>query len=218
MDEEIKQQLINDFRAYLDADTPSVETPDESARVVDLYTLLQEFVALKNEVKIEARHFKSALEQFQSALDALNAEKSALSQSLEQGRAVAQKEKDAALRGLLLQILDFNDRLFEGLQAAQSYRKPRFSLFGRKREQRLIEGLRNGQSLLLKRLDQMLASYEVLPIPVVDKPFDPMTMRAAELEHRPDIENGRVTGELRKGYFRRDEVLRTAEVKVNKVE
>jgi hypothetical protein len=41
-------------------------------------------------------------------------------------------------------------------------------------------------------------------------------MRAAELDQRPDLANGIVTEELRKGYLWRGELLRLAEVKVNR--
>ena len=42
------------------------------------------------------------------------------------------------------------------------------------------------------------------------------TMRAAELDHRSDLANGIVTEELRKGYLWQGELLRLAEVKVNR--
>jgi len=41
-------------------------------------------------------------------------------------------------------------------------------------------------------------------------------MRAAEIEQRSDIGNGIVTEELRKGYLWQGELLRLAEVKVNR--
>jgi molecular chaperone GrpE len=218
LDENIRQQLINEFREYIDSGLNAGNATANADRSVDLYSLLQELVALKTEVKIEARQFKSSLDQFQSALNQLNSEKSYLSECLEQTRAGIEQEKDAALRALLLQLLDIRDRLFEGLKAAENYRKRGFSWCQPKREQALIEGLRNGQALTLKRLDQLLASYDVVPIPVLDQRFEPVSMRAAEVENRPDLENGRVTGELRRGYLWRDKVLRAAEVKVNKVE
>ncbi|MGH8476477.1 MAG: nucleotide exchange factor GrpE [Methylococcales bacterium] len=218
MDEVIKQQLLSEFYEYIDTDGSAGNEARDPDRTVDLYSLLQEFIALKTEVKIEARQFKSALAQFQSTLDQLSAEKSSLSDLLEQQKAAAQKEKDSALRALLLQLLDLRDRIFEGLKVAESVRFKAFTFCRRKRERAVIEGLRTGQSLTLKRLDQLLASYQVLPIEVLDKAFDPMTMRASELEHRSDVESGRITGELRKGYFWRDQVLRIAEVMVNKVE
>lgn len=218
MEEEIRKQLLEAFCDYIDSSGSSGIEADDTSRVVDLYSLLKEFIALKTEVKIEARQFKSALEQCQSTLDRLNGEETYLKQLLEQERTRFQKEKESASRALLLQLLDIRDRIFEGLQATENYKTKRFSLCKPKRERAVIEGLRKGQFLTLKRLDQLLASYQVLPIPVLDQSFEPMSMRAAELEQRPDLENGRVTGELRKGFFWRDEVLRIAEVKVNKVD
>ncbi|MGR9106990.1 MAG: nucleotide exchange factor GrpE [Gammaproteobacteria bacterium] len=218
LDEEFKQQLISEFSEYLDAGAFLAGAADEGERPVDLYSLLQEFVALKTEVKIEARQFKSALDQFQATLDQLRTEKTYLGECLEQTKAGIQQEKDNALRALLVSLLDLRDRLHAGLQAVEQVPEPRISLCRRKRDRALIEGLRKGQSLTLKRLDDLLASYQVVPIAVLDKVFDPMAMRAAEVETREDLENGRVTGELRIGYRWRNEVLRVAEVKVNKVE
>jgi molecular chaperone GrpE len=43
-------------------------------------------------------------------------------------------------------------------------------------------------------------------------------MRAIEIENRNDVENGIVTGEIRKGFMWENEVLRLAEVKVNKID
>jgi molecular chaperone GrpE len=41
-------------------------------------------------------------------------------------------------------------------------------------------------------------------------------MRAVEMDSQPHLENGIVTGELRKGFLWEEDVLRLAEVKVNK--
>lgn len=218
MNEEFKQQLLNEFSSFLDSAEAPHSNAESPERTVDLYSVLKEIIALKTEVKIEARQFKSVLEQFQAQIDQSNRDKTVLGECLEQSKANLQKEKDLAMRALLVQLLDLRDRLDQGLQAAGNYRSKRFYLFRPKREQALIEGLGNGQALTLKRLDQLLASYEVAPIPVIDQAFDPKTMRAAEIEQRPDLENGLVTGELRSGYFWREEVLRVAEVKVNKVD
>ncbi|MGH8499245.1 MAG: hypothetical protein ACRERV_10630, partial [Methylococcales bacterium] len=64
MDEVIKQQLLSEFYEYIDTDGSAGNEARDPDRTVDLYSLLQEFIALKTEVKIEARQFKSALAQF----------------------------------------------------------------------------------------------------------------------------------------------------------
>lgn len=217
MDDVSKEALVKEFRDYLDGNDDSDEIRPEDSRKVDLFTLLSEFVALKTEVKIEARQFKSALEKFDTVLDNLNAEKSHLSELLDQDREKHQKEKKSDLRALLTQLLDLRDRINAGLHVAASYKPRRFSLTRRKREQAIIQGLCEGQELTLKRIDQLLATYNVHAIEVVGDQMDPATMRAAEIEHIVGVENGEVTTELRKGFYWGEEVLRTAEVRVNKV-
>jgi molecular chaperone GrpE len=76
--------------------------------------------------------------------------------------------------------------------------------------------VREGQEITLRRLDQVLAGHRVYPLEAVGRPMDPHTMRAAEVDSRADVDNGIVTGELRKGFLWEGEVLRLAEVRVNK--
>ena len=47
--------------------------------------------------------------------------------------------------------------------------------------------------------------------------LDPHTMNAVEIDRDPKIDNGIVLEELRKGFLFEDQVLRIAEVKVNKL-
>jgi molecular chaperone GrpE len=61
-----------------------------------------------------------------------------------------------------------------------------------------------------------LQRYQVLPIDCVGKALDPHTMNAVEIAHDPKVANGTVVEELRKGFLFENEVLRLAEVKVNK--
>ena len=72
--------------------------------------------------------------------------------------------------------------------------------------------------MTIKRFDQLLHSYQVRQIDCVGKLFDPLFMSAIEIEHKPKLENGMVTEELRKGFMHKDQVLRLAEVKVNKIQ
>ncbi|MDQ2694932.1 MAG: nucleotide exchange factor GrpE, partial [Pseudomonadota bacterium] len=72
------------------------------------------------------------------------------------------------------------------------------------------------QAMTLRRLDRILADYRVQPLEVLDRPLDPHAMRVVEVESRADRAQGVVTAELRKGFFWEDDLLRPAEVKVNK--
>jgi molecular chaperone GrpE len=61
-----------------------------------------------------------------------------------------------------------------------------------------------------------MGAQQVVALPVQGQPLDPHTMRVAEVDQRPDLANGIVTEELRKGYLWQGELLRLAEVKVNR--
>ena len=216
MDNETKKILIEEFRNYLETGTNFEEPQEKDDRHVDLLTLLSELVALKTEVKIEARQFKIALEGFNSTLETLTEEKSDLSTLIKQNQENNIKINKAQLGSLLLQLLELRDRIESGLKAAESYQPKWFPLGARKRERAVIQGLCDGQELTLRRLDQLLISYDVRPIDVLDQLLDPTTMRATEVVHIARVETGRVIGELRKGYYWGKEVMRIAEVKVNK--
>jgi len=74
MDTETKEQLLDRFRAYLDK-LPEA-TPVESAetdRRTDLYSLFAELAALKNEVRLESRQVKTALDEFRAVFETLQA-------------------------------------------------------------------------------------------------------------------------------------------------
>jgi molecular chaperone GrpE len=47
--------------------------------------------------------------------------------------------------------------------------------------------------------------------------LDPVTMTAVETGNNLKVENGIVLEELRKGFLYKDQVLRLAEVKVNRI-
>lgn len=211
MDQAAKEDLLAQFRAYLD----EVRSEPVPAVAEDDFSLFAELSGLKNEVKRESRQLKETLDQFKSVLDMLRTGNETLTRELEGRRAAEKVLRKETLRPLLTQLLDLRDRLEAGLtQSARS--KPPVLAWPPRRQGRLLEALREGQEMTLRRLDRILGDYGVRPLEVLGKPLDPHTMRVVEVESRPDQEQGIVTGELRKGFLWDDELLRTAEVKVNK--
>ena len=214
MDIARKEQLLERFRAYLDQ-FPEVEATAEERRHTDLYSLFAELVALKNEVKLESRQVKTALEEFRAVFETLQASQSQLGGELDRARGALPEQRRAALKPLLLELLELRDRLEAGLRALQNHCP---SSLGRlcRREQALLHAVTQGQDISLRRLDQILSAQQVTPLAARSQPLDPHTMRAAELDRRSDLANGIVTEELRKGYTWQGELLRLAEVKVNR--
>jgi molecular chaperone GrpE len=218
MDPSLKETLLEQFRAYLegvDAGPDAVQDAGGRENEVDLFGLFSELAALKNEVKLEARQFKGALDQFREIFSVLQSGYGNLQAELERCRSAQQAQERQALRPLLLQFLDLRDRIEAGVQTLSAYRPGGWGRFCRQ-GLRFLAGVREGQEITLRRLDQVLAGHRVYPLETVGRPLDPHTMRAAEVDSRADVDHGIVTGELRKGFLWEGEVLRLAEVRVNK--
>lgn len=216
LDPETRERLVEQFRACLDSDPDDAADPGED---IDLATLLAEMAALKNEVRLQARQFKSALEQTQALSDALGEHNQALARDLERARAQAAEAKAQAERGLLLGLLELRDRLQAGLDAQTAWRPaPLLRLLGGLAGdvQRHSRSLREGSALTLQRLDELLDSHRVRPIVAVGQALDPHCMQAVGIEWAPQAAEGVVLRELRRGYLQGAVLLRTAEVIVNK--
>ena len=217
MDSEIKEQLLERFRAYLDEQPEAA--PDESVENrTDLYSLFSELVALKNEVRLESRQVKTVLDEFRAVFATLQASHSQLGNELDRARNAVPEQQRAALKPVLLELVELRDRFEAGLRVLHNYHPTLWVrvLGQRRRERDLLQAVAQGQDISLRRLDQILNTQQVIPLAAEGQPLDPHTMCAAELDERPDLANGLVTEELRKGYLWQGELLRLAEVKVNR--
>jgi molecular chaperone GrpE len=210
-----KNRLLEEFEAYLEqtdlAHTLSAEQPD-------LSTLLSEMAVLRSEVKAESRHFKTTLDTLSDALTTVQTANQALAVELSAHSEQLQQMRSETLRMLLLDIVDIYDRLTGGFGVLQNY-QPVSSLFNHSKKQdiRFIKSFKDGQSITLKRFEQLLQRHNVSPIDCIGKLLDPRTMSAVEIDHDPKLDNGIVIDELRKGFLFENHVLRLAEVKVNKL-
>lgn len=208
-----KERLVERFRAYLETrDTQASETV--AAESPDLYTLFAEQAALKNEVKIESRQVKAALDQFRELFDTLRQTNTRLGNELERQQQRAQDQQREAERELLLELLELRDRLQAGHDQARRYRPGWLARRGGAGA--FVAGMADGSAMNLDRLDEILSRREVQPLRAVGRAFDPQTMRAVEVVHDPAREDGEVVDEQRAGYLQHDRLLRLAEVIVNK--
>lgn len=217
MDTETRERLLEQFRAALDT-LPNTPEADETGRCTDLYSLFAELVALKTEVRLESRQVKTALDEFRAVFETLQASQTQLGGELDRARSAVPEQRRAALKPLLLELVELRDRFEAGLRVLNHYRPTRWVrwLGRRRRERDLLQAVAQGQDISLRRLDQVLNAQQVVALDAAGKPLDPHTMRAAELDQRPDLANGIVTEELRRGYLWQGELLRLAEVKVNR--
>lgn len=209
-----KHELLEDFRSYLEQ---SRLDSSETGEHPDLSTLLSEMASLKTEVKAESRQFKSTLDTLGSALVSLQDDNKILSRELAAHAERLEQQQRGITQAMLLEFVDIYDRLSTSLEVLKNYR-PVASLFKHSRDKdvRFIKHFKEGQMMTIRRFDQLLQRYQVKTIDCVGKLLDPATMSAVETGHDPKLANGIVLEELRKGFLFQDQVLRLAEVKVNK--
>ncbi|BCG64335.1 MAG: molecular chaperone GrpE [Methyloprofundus sp.] len=209
-----KTELLTEFQSYLDKSQISAFSAREQP---DLHTLLSELTALKTEVKAESRQYKNTLDTLSSALETVQEDNKTLAAELAASTARLVQQQADMQRTMLLEMVDLYDRLSTGANILQNY-QPVNALFkhSQKKDMRFIERFKEGQIMTLRRFEQLLQSYQVRPIECVGKLLDPVSMSAVETGNDTQQGNGIVLQELRKGFLYQDQILRLAEVKVNK--
>ncbi|MDN5849604.1 MAG: nucleotide exchange factor GrpE [Nitrococcus sp.] len=218
MDEQTKERLIAELRDYLDTLAPAQGAETEAAREVDLYTLFSELAGLKNEVRLESRQFKGALDEFRGVFMTLEASGQRLQRELDTRRGEQAMASATAERPLLLELIALRDRLEQAHRLATEHQSSALARLAAKREHVLIEGLAEGLGITLRRLDQTLAAYEISAVKTIGRPLDPHAMRVTAVRAEPAQPDGVVLEEALRGYLRAGEVLRLAEVIANKRE
>jgi molecular chaperone GrpE len=78
------------------------------------------------------------------------------------------------------------------------------------------ESLQTGVSMIGQQLRSVLAEAGLEPVDAVGKPFDPNLHEALSQQETPDVPEGQVVQQVRKGYKLRDRLLRPASVVVAK--
>jgi molecular chaperone GrpE len=220
MDAETKERLMNQFQAYLntcDPDDAAADEPQQDEAPVNLALLFTELAVLRNEVRVEARQFKTALDEMRALTELLGEQNRRLGHDLERAREAQGATLRQAETRLLLDMLDVRDRIAGAVRVSEAYEPGFFARFASK-ETQLAQGLGAGIALTLQRVDDLLAERRVRALDVVGGRLDPHTMRAVGLKWQSDHAPGEVLSEVRRGYLRDNELLRLAEVIVNKQE
>jgi len=213
MDATAKAALLARLGSYLEGLDEIPPQPEGGAP--DLFTLLAELAALKNEVKIESRQVKAALDIFRDTFDTLRQAHDRLEgEHARQGEREV-RERQEVERELLLELLELRDRLQAGHGQLSRYR-PGW-LARRSGAADYVADIATGQGMLLRRLDEILARRDAHPLPALGQRFDPLTMHAIQTAQDPKQADGRVLTETRTGFLYHGRLLRPAEVIVNKV-
>jgi hypothetical protein len=160
------------------------------------------------------------LQRYQTALDA-------------QEQRTKEACTRAAWKEILETLIDMRDRLSRGSQTARSWLArpepvaesgllkrirdrfiaPRPADRDRQREE-VVRSLLKGYTLCQEVLDEALGRIGVRPMDCCGRTFDPVTMKAVDIEHKSEAPGGTVLEIYRQGYWWGETAYRPAEVKV----
>jgi molecular chaperone GrpE len=217
VDAAVKENLLDQFRCYLDSIEKAPEEPDDAGAEADLFSVFVELAAVRNEVRTESRLVKEALDQFRGVFATLQSSHATLEQELKRVQGEARERGRALLRPLLLELLDLRDRLAAGLLQPAA---PPERWFDRWRGRRPVEpeSWREGLGITLRRLDRILAERRVVRIEMAGRRFDPRMGRVVGTTQDVTVGAGIVVEEVTAGFMWDEELLRAAEVIVNKID
>jgi molecular chaperone GrpE len=230
-------RVLNDFRTWL-TDLAAAPAPAEEPPAVDLQTLVAQFTALRHEVNLQTKAARSSLEQTGEALERLGEAVETLedqSPADEELKPLFKAVVDVydnlaiALRQSTRQRDSLEKPLAELAVEPQPRRSRGWRFFRTKPEENdqsqraadaanlirsSLDGLIAGYKMSLSRVDRVLAQFELEPIPVDGRPFDPELMEAVEVAGDTGRPAGEVVEEIRRGYLWRGDLFRFAQVKV----
>ena len=209
-----KQTVLEDFRQWLEELPESARIEEEEgAAGCDLHDLFAEFAALRQEIRLQNREQAKAVRELEKAAEMYETSAHLLERRDEDLASFEERIRHAAERQCLLPILDVRDTLVRGRDAAARLLEKR-GLF--RRLPPGIEGVVEGYEIALRRFDRALAQLGVKIVQTVGHRFDARTMNAVATRQTEQTEDGVVLEEVLSGFGRGDEVLRTAEVVVNR--
>jgi molecular chaperone GrpE (heat shock protein) len=215
-----KAKTLNDFQDWL-INLPDDLSPMQTAAMdsCDLYTLLSEFSTLRQEIKLQNREQHRAIRTLAETLDEYQ-KTSELFKNRSEGIALLEERiretsvQDSEKR-TVIPFLDMRDALSRGLISSRRIAENKSLL---RLPPKGIESAIEGYEMAIRRFDRALASVGIFPLACKGKPFDPKTMKAVDIKSVEGIQNGMVIEELLTGFVRKNEVIRFAEVTVNKSE
>ena len=216
-----RRSALADFAQWLDElgeDAPDAgdDTGEQESPECDLHTLFAELAALRQEVRLQNREQSRAGRELAKAADRYD-EAAALMQRHDADLAAFEKRiaREAENR-CLRSVLEVRDALARGRDAAVELRERPAGLF--RRPPRGVAGVAEGYEMALRRFDRMLSRFGVRRLQAAGRPFDSRTMHAVEIRRVEQVADGVVVEELLGGFVRGDDVLRLADVAVNRVD
>ena len=162
----------------------------------------EEITALTEELKTVKEELSKVRESSQSNLNKLKYLIADFDNYRKQMEKQVASKVESSKAEVLLKFLSIRDDYLRALGIAKQSES----------EGVVLEGL----EAILKNLDSLLRSEEVMEIETIGTPFDPNIHDALSFSYRDDVPENTVTGEIRKGYMLNNKVLRPSLVEISK--
>jgi molecular chaperone GrpE len=229
------EAILADFRDWLREAARSEAPP--VAEPVDLYTLVAQFTALRQEVNLQTRAVRQQQEQNAETLRQLEA-------AVRQPAAPVNDDRTKSLLNALIDVADTQQRAAAEMNRVAktvadivdyettATNAPKPSFFRRllgvrptaatidletlERLRETIDAAVAGLEMGLQRIGRGMRTHGLEPIAAIGVQFDPESMEAIEVVADSDRPAGEVVIELRRGYRWNGRVLRYAQVRVAK--
>ncbi len=212
--EDWKSLVLQDFRQWLENLPEGAAWEDGDPETsCDQRSLYAEFASLRQEIRLQNREQAKVVRDLEKVAGAGETSIALLRQHTEEMAGSEDRGRQAAERRCLLPFLEVRDALMRGRNAAAKVSGSR-SVF--RRPPLGIEGVLQGYDMAIERFDRALALVGVQSIETVGRGFDAESMRAVETRTVANAADGVVVEEFRSGFVRGKEVLRPAEVVVNR--
>ena len=205
-----KIQALEDFSQWL-AELPDTKPVSESASLesCDLYTLLSEFSALRQEIRVQNRQQVKSAGTINDVVALLHDSAQLFKVKTQQLDLFYDNVRLACEKKSVVEFFDVRDALVRGKSAVENIMGKK-SLF--RPLPKGINGALEGYEMALRRMDKALAALSVHPIETVGHTFDPKSMKAIGQKSDPVFKSGVVIEEVSGGFVREGEILRTAQV------
>lgn len=211
--DEWRAKALDDFKEWLTG-LPDLALEEQLSDLdaCDLYTVLREFTALRQEIKLQNREQNKSVRTLTAFMESYQQSEKTLRDTNAQIHLLEEKIRLSCEKKLILLFLDVRDALARGLQSGREITMQRRWL---RPPPKGFESIVEGYEMALRRFDRALNQAGVKPLATVGEPFNPQLMRAVGKSADNTVSQEVVTQEILSGYVRNDEVIRTAEVIVN---
>jgi molecular chaperone GrpE (heat shock protein) len=215
---EWKAALRSDFESWLETldQIPEIDSEElEGDETPDLFSFHQQLAIANTEARKANRRAAEAFSQWGETLARFESQLAPLRESAAQLAIVQSKENELPRAYCLLQV-EFLDRMHRLAKAfASSPQKKSWWTGNHSAWRQAWETQRQGFTILLSHMEELLKKEGVTRIEAEGQPFDPTVMTAVAAVPDANRPAQTVLEEITPGYRRRGELLRPAQVKVS---